>query len=327
MIVLIKDRKEWIDALRAMAMIFVVFGHQAQWCDVFFLYTTPIKIPLFFAISGYLFNDRSGAFKVFFLRWFHRLIIPFFCLVTIPALVLSFHTGIGFLFESWRRMISGESYWFITCLIVAEVIHFFIRKISRNTIWVIICSIFCVLLGFELNNNNLGNYAKINTAFISQVYFLVGFLLKKNEIRTDAFSKLFSISCFILYLFLCFISQFIFDNISFDCNQNKYYNLPYCMMLIVLGCSSCFWIAKRCRRFPSWITLIGQNTFVLYLWAGYSLLLFVLFSKIGIYVPRESLLVSILQTIWATVSCIGISIFINKYFPFIIGHRNKTLIT
>ena len=79
------QRKSWLDALRAMAMLYVVFGHQAQWCEAFFLFTTPIKIPLFFAISGYLFNYYNGQQVLFFKNCFFKLVFPFFFLVTIPA--------------------------------------------------------------------------------------------------------------------------------------------------------------------------------------------------------------------------------------------------
>ena len=49
-------RKGWVDALRGMAIILVVYGHSAKGFSEYFLFTSPIKMPLFFAISGYVFN-------------------------------------------------------------------------------------------------------------------------------------------------------------------------------------------------------------------------------------------------------------------------------
>lgn len=47
---MVKKRKLWIDALRAIAMIFVIIWHissgvQGQW--IYNLFTSPIMIPLF----------------------------------------------------------------------------------------------------------------------------------------------------------------------------------------------------------------------------------------------------------------------------------------
>ena len=53
-------RLAWIDVLRALAIILVVFGHQVGGEIVFFLFTSPVKMPLFFAISGYVFSMRGG---------------------------------------------------------------------------------------------------------------------------------------------------------------------------------------------------------------------------------------------------------------------------
>ena len=57
-----KPRKEWIDCLRGLAMIFVVLVHASiglnhrDWYNVFI---GPIMLPLFFAISGYLFSVKN----------------------------------------------------------------------------------------------------------------------------------------------------------------------------------------------------------------------------------------------------------------------------
>lgn len=53
------SRKEWIDGLRALAMLIVMTWHisngiNSQW--LFSLITAPIMIPLFFSITGYVFN-------------------------------------------------------------------------------------------------------------------------------------------------------------------------------------------------------------------------------------------------------------------------------
>ena len=55
-IIRIRSRKEYIDVLRALAMFFVILGHQVRGDTKYFVFTSPIKIPLFFFITGYVFN-------------------------------------------------------------------------------------------------------------------------------------------------------------------------------------------------------------------------------------------------------------------------------
>lgn len=318
-----KERKTWIDALRAVAMIFVIFGHNAQWCDTFFLFTTPIKIPLFFAISGYLFNDRKGIQIDFFKSLFFKLLLPFFCLVTIPALLLSLYQGVEKLLESWYKMISGDSYWFITCLIVAEVIHFYIRRACKTTLLIVIVCIIVSAIGLFAAKNDVLHFGKVNTALICQAYLLLGLLLKQYEKKLDRLSIEVTVGIFVMYVVLCFVSQFIFSNIMFDCNQNLYYNISFCTLLIVMGCMSCFMLAKRITKIPRWVIFIGQNTFILYLWCGFSMLLFAVLGKLGLELPQENLLYSLVQTIWATVACMFAAFVVNRYAPFIVGRKKR----
>lgn len=314
-------RKPWIDTLRAIAMLFVLFGHQVQWLDDFFLYTTPIKIPLFFAISGYLFNDRNGFQREFYVNCFWKLVFPFFCLVSIPAVILSFYYGVDFLFESWHKMISGESYWFITCLIVAEVIHFYIRKICKTTLFVTVVCLICSVIGLFVARNGILSFGKINTALICQTYLLLGFLLRQYEKELDRVPWGGVVGLFVVYVGLCFASQYLFTNTKFDCNLNLYYNTAYCALLITIGCISCFMFAKRITKYPKWLIFIGQNTFILYLWAGHALTFFVVLVKLGVELPQENILYSLIQTIWATAVCMGVAMAVNRYLPFIVGKK------
>ena len=64
----INKRIDWLDALKAIALIFVVFGHILLEGSEYFVVTSPVKIPLFFAVSGYLFSIKKGEFKPFILR-------------------------------------------------------------------------------------------------------------------------------------------------------------------------------------------------------------------------------------------------------------------
>lgn len=78
-----KQRMEWLDCLRAVAMVFVIYGHINNSAWQFFLFTSPIKIPLFFAVSGYLFKN-GGQVLTKVKKLFISIIIPYFFLSLFP---------------------------------------------------------------------------------------------------------------------------------------------------------------------------------------------------------------------------------------------------
>ena len=75
-----KIRLEWIDVLRALAILLVVYGHRITYLkndvdgfwfyEAYSVFLNPIKMPLFFALSGYLFRIRQGGDIAFFKKTF-----------------------------------------------------------------------------------------------------------------------------------------------------------------------------------------------------------------------------------------------------------------
>ena len=94
-----KHRKLWLDALRGVAMILVVYGHCVRDWDVYFLFTSPVKMPLFFIISSYLFNPRSGEQGKFFKNLFFKLVVPWMVLGMFPYI----HPVERFIFSSVQK--------------------------------------------------------------------------------------------------------------------------------------------------------------------------------------------------------------------------------
>lgn len=135
----IKQRIEWIDVLKGIAIIFVVLGHNPYMAEL------PQKahsvifsfhIPLFFFISGYLFNPdlTSGAFLR---RRFNSILKPYLFTVTLISIVY-------ILFKSspswgwyifWMLYGSGPNLpkaalhlWFLPCLFLTAVFAWCLLK-------------------------------------------------------------------------------------------------------------------------------------------------------------------------------------------------------
>lgn len=76
---IIKDRLNWIDWAKTIAISFVVFGHIPQETGNFLQnYITIFHMPLFFFISGYL-TKKEYPNKETFNKYWHTLIIPYIC--------------------------------------------------------------------------------------------------------------------------------------------------------------------------------------------------------------------------------------------------------
>ena len=91
-----QERKDWIDIIRGLAVVLVVIGHAAPESYPFFLLTSPIKMPLFFVISGYLFNARNGSYQRFFKNLLIKVIIPWFFLGLTPVIMMAPFKGISY---------------------------------------------------------------------------------------------------------------------------------------------------------------------------------------------------------------------------------------
>lgn len=78
----IKERIIWIDSLRAIAIFYVVLGHAITTFAapaVYNKYVYSFHLPLFFFVSGYLFNiERNPNFRFFLKKRVKTLLIPYF---------------------------------------------------------------------------------------------------------------------------------------------------------------------------------------------------------------------------------------------------------
>ncbi len=131
-----KIRENWIDYARALAILFVIFGHLNRDLNVFFLLTSPIKIPLFFCVSGYLFKpNKYQSWKSFLSTQLKRVVFPYFLLslmLQCATMLFSIRNGVSLdkVMLSITEVLSGEVLWFLPCLLFTEVYAYVLYKIS-----------------------------------------------------------------------------------------------------------------------------------------------------------------------------------------------------
>lgn len=312
------SRIDWIDFLRAIAIVLVVYGHcvpnSSYW---FFLCSSPVKMPLFFAISGYLLKD-SLPITTFLKKTFSKLVVPWLFLGLFPVLFLMPVKGVCWMFDYLLKMVVGDVLWFMPCFIIGQVIFFSIRKYVKKDIFCILTVIICSVLGFILFYNNLGNKGMINRALIVQIFFLIGFLFKKNESVFIGIKRNILIILFLVYFILCVCSSLFFPGQTIDVHLNYYYNIPFCFVHICLGTLLLFIICSKNNLHLRFINGIGRNTFVIYMWHGYSIIVLLKIVD-GLELKINDVYSSLLKTFFACCICYIVSLLLNRFFPYLVG--------
>ena len=113
-----KSREGWIDALRGLAILFVMYGHSVRGgiFPEFFTFTSPIKMPLFFAISGYLFKPNV-KFDYYCTQLTKKIIVPWFGLGILSIIPILPIKGTSYIWDFILEMISGNALWFMRCFL------------------------------------------------------------------------------------------------------------------------------------------------------------------------------------------------------------------
>ena len=315
-----KKRLDWIDALRALAIFLVILGHCAPNCYTYFLFTSPLKMPLFFVITGFVFNPINVN-SAFYKKILVKIIFPWLILGLLPIAALVPIKGIGYLWHYALRMLSGESLWFMPCLFFAEIIWFYIRKIFSSTIIIIGVSLTATTFVMVMAHYNILDYGMINRAFVVQSFLAMGYVFKSNIKLVTQCKAHYLIILMLVYFCLIVFSYFMFPGQSIDVHNNSYYNIIICFALIAISCCMAFIIANRLKNIPRFISFLGQNTLLLYIWSPYVILSCHKMESMAGIENVSSFPVAIITSIITCAICCVVSIAVNRYVPFIVGKK------
>lgn len=241
-----KNRKRWVDIYKAILIILVVAGHSNITCyNVIFWF----HMPLFFGISGYLFNEKTGGTVVVLKSKAKRLLVPwltyFFVLDIIPMIVWERVSIYKLLTRCAMFLWSGKMcvgvYWYSPTLLITMVLFVFLRKIEESKqVWLLlVCylvsvaeSIFLIpadnakiplLLRFPWN---------LDVCLLSIVYFAIGFYFKKVEIKIQKNTRFMLSIASIIVVVICIILMNV-NIFTYDMNM-KYSQYKNWMMPLIL---------------------------------------------------------------------------------------------
>ena len=340
------ERKGWIDIARALAMIFVIFGHVgnetvAAGVSADAVYggiatvINPLKLPLFFAISGYLFSAKNDDPAFFFKKMLRTRLIPYAVWGSFMGIVAfgmdmyrcGFQTSrIGSLLVSNYLVpfVRGNLIWFIPCLIVLEILFFAMQKLARhNLVALTAITLVCTALGYWWSAGGVVKPWKLDTALTCTQFMTLGYLIRHVvEEKTAAISmKKQAVLCLGVYAVALCLLQFVWPGCTVDINRGRYFNPIVFSLLSWVGVYAVFCVTKLCREMRP-LLFVGRNTFIYFVWHMYAAKLVL---TVGLKLPFAGALpMTLLVLIVTAVVCVLVAVvclFVNRFLPFTVGHR------
>ncbi len=333
-------RLDFLDIAKGIGIILVVLGHTYRGNGLnIFIYS--FHMPLFFFISGLLYNQKKYATTFFFLKnKIRTLLLPyasFYILsyfywlfvektlrqgtdvyFTVP--IIGFFYGTDFALY----MYPNGALWFLTCLFTTELLLFFILKFIRSNKLRLAMFIFCGLIGYFLS---IKNYPPLplsaNTSFIAIVFVGVGFLSKDFFIpRIMQISKN---RCLLISLFIFTVVYLLAPiNGQIDMDYSKYQNPVIFTILALIGILACLLLASYIN-YNKILQFFGINSLIV---MGLSELvkravigLVSKFTNLPILFLRQSLLYSLICVFIILLFFVPIIYMLNKYLYLFLGKR------
>lgn len=311
---------EWVDALRALAIFLVVYCHRVQ-PDSFTVFINPIKMPLFFALSGYLFRIRPGGDIAFFKKTLTSLIIPWLFLGLIPLVISIPLKGFSHVLQSIVELFTGELLWFMPCFIIAHIIFYYVMKLTKNHLLLTLLSLIIIsVIGYTLKQKEILNTFMINVAMMAQFYFMIGNIYKRHETKLNSHRLLLGVILLTCYMIIGFIT---YPDGSTDIHNGKYMCVPISALMSIIGLLSLFLLSSCIKKYPKYILSVGKSTLVIYMLDRYLLIPFMYLYNFDNPPgsPYLILLVALFYTIYSSTINVMIAKILNKYIPWATGGR------
>lgn len=195
-----KKRIEWVDILRGISMILIVYWHIIIQCDKLSgltKYMATFHIPIFFMISGFVFKIKEDKkYKSYIWEKFKRLMVPYFVfafLFLIPFYIFEKEINIcksifGIFYGNGNDGLLKQNspLWFLPCIFISYQFFYWIEKSSLKfknkvkNIYVYICSsllfLICGFISYFIPHFRLP--WGIDVAIVLSFFFSIGKIIR-----------------------------------------------------------------------------------------------------------------------------------------------------
>lgn len=264
------NKIKWINLARGFAIIMVVLGHAISgasllntyhvWSfwNILYRFITSFHMPLFFFISGYLYNRHNpcnnlAGYKTNILNKIADLVIPYiifeFLYVVIGILMKDEKYSVSNFLKSIYEPMSH--FWFIYVLFFIYLITPILLYFIRNEL---LLSVILVLISIFINDIYKYSYAfPLNNILYYMIFFCVGKYFAKNNFNISLNVKQ-SIVIFFGYMvsFFLEIKFMLFDYLIY-----KIY-IAFLALIFIIS------MTKRIK-YGKFLEIVGENTMSIYL--------------------------------------------------------------
>ncbi|MBR2046741.1 MAG: acyltransferase family protein, partial [Agathobacter sp.] len=272
------DNEYW-NIVKGIGIILVVVAH--LWLDLT-RYLYIFHLPLFFFVSGYLYNEEKYGDNPYNLltnrlktSW-AKYVLYYWVVILLHNVLLELKLEylwtkpysfsdvcikmVGVLFGSGEGAF-GLTLWFVPVLVISTCLLGFIVYYSRNVYehtnntllkygFQFLCILILTLIGYYFEKEKLMMHANAHVSLVVMPFLWGGYLLRNSKID---FKK---------YLFL--IPSVIFGIIIYFVKERYWFDLvlqwiyPYMHIVAFLGIYMCLYVAKQIQRFPKAVKVFAM---------------------------------------------------------------------
>lgn len=341
---------EWINILRGFAIFLIVFGHSigySKGLTGLSRYLSSFYVPLFFFISGYLFQENKEEKLIPFMkRKTKRILIPYFVFALLSLIPYYLFAGniqsslesneaisnniasslLTVLYGSGHgdALIQNSPLWFLPCYFLVIVIAKISYEKTGNCKWesFLLALFFLLFGGIVYSFFNAAYPFGFETALVMLFFYFLGHALKQLPMPSNKWKVIITIAC----LSLGFIVHLFNGRIS--CMNNDYKS-----SYIIFILSAAFSLIGYCYLFSFFkkskiLSYLGNHSIPILVVHKMPLIVFQ--SKLGIistYLKIGNILVqlslALLMAIVATLLSLLAYKIVSKFFPILYGEAKK----
>jgi acyltransferase len=335
-----RKRIDWLDLGKGLGMLLVMLGHTNIPVPIkTYIYT--FHMPLFFFLSGYLFNlNKFPNVKAFLSKRTKTLILPYLCFSLVAYLwfVFLFYLGqvdyhhnlflplLGSFIATRNSFwtVHTGALWFMNCLLFTELLFYFLSKVGRSkkVIWLGLISL--SVMGC-MYNKMVGKPLpwSIDISMISVGFYGVGFLYKEYKLNLERYITLNTFFLFLIINIVTGYLNFVHSGERVDFYNSSLGNIFLFYLSALSGIGAFVILIKRMKK-NKILQYIGENSLI-YL-ALHQKIVFALFNLIiqNTILGSEKLfeiplIKGSLYTLMAALIMVPAVFTIKHYFPFMLG--------
>lgn len=277
-----KSRLHWVDYLKGIAIILVVYRHSLLGIERSGAYVPQylvnanmifysFRMPLFFILSG-IFVSRSLAKKTvqqFIASKFETLIYPYFIWVFIQVslqIILSGYTNserslidYTYIFYQSRNL---DQFWYLPALFNATAVYVLIKRFVTQKWWILLA----IGMGFYFLSSHLQQISMISDWMEFFIFFALGDTISTFffQERVQQFFKNYSTLLLALPVFvfvqIYYLNHPVIQDLTYPLSQLQF------LAIALTGCFTmlAFSFRLQCWNVFSWLRVLGYHSLFIY---------------------------------------------------------------